>query len=721
MYGDRPLTPVMKLRHKTLLLISTTLIGLISILYIAASKILLTSFAQLEETDTRENVGRAVDAFTDDINKLNYTVRDWAEWDDTYKFVQDGNQTYRQTNLENATIARLNINLILYVSSAGKTVFGRGFNTQSNQFTFLPVRLQAELQTQKQRLLKHSDVKSNTIGILLLPEAPMIIASRPILTGDGTGPIQGTLVMGRYLDVGEVERLAELTHLSLTTYPLNGSPLPPDAMAAWQTLKYQSGTAKTQQRSPEPPMVVRPLDDERVAGYTLLKDIYGHPAVLVKVDIPREIHAQGQASLRYLLFSLIVVGLGFGATTQLLLEKFVLSRLAHLSHDVERIGAKRDLSMRLVEEGADEISSLAGEVNGMLAALQEAEEKYRSIFENASEGIFQITPDGYYLNANPALAKIYGYDSVAALLHTGISRYQLFVEPGRSTEFVELISTQGTIANFESQIYRPNKEVAWICENARAVKDSQDRLLYYEGTATDITVRRVVEEALRYQQAQADRLLLDILPAPIAERLKLEQSTIADSFAEVTVLFADIVGFTQLSSYTSPIDLVDLLNRIFSAFDKLAERHGLEKIKTIGDAYMVVGGLPLPQPDHAQAIAEMALDMQAAIGEFKTADGTRLSIRIGISTGPVVAGVIGIKKFIYDLWGDTVNIASRMESQGLPGHIQVTEVTYQSLRHTYRLEKRGTIEVKGKGEMATYFLIGKQEKVLESPVLSDLY
>ncbi len=188
----------------------------------------------------------------------------------------------------------------------------------------------------------------------------------------------------------------------------------------------------------------------------------------------------------------------------------------------------------------------------------------------------------------------------------------------------------------------------------------------------------------------------------------------------MTVLFADIVDFTQLSSHTSPIDLVNLLNRIFSNFDELAEEHGLEKIKTIGDAYMVGGGLSLPQPNHVQAIADMSLDMQAAIGKSKAADGNRLSMRIGINTGSVVAGIIGIKKFIYDLWGDTVNIASRMESQGVPGKIQVTEVTYQLLKHLYRFEKRGTIEVKGKGEMATYFLVGKQEKLPNSAIPSDV-
>jgi class 3 adenylate cyclase len=223
--------------------------------------------------------------------------------------------------------------------------------------------------------------------------------------------------------------------------------------------------------------------------------------------------------------------------------------------------------------------------------------------------------------------------------------------------------------------------------------------------------RKQAEEALLVEKEKSERLLRNILPSEIAFRLKHETDSIADHFADVTVLFADIVGFTKFSSCVSPIELVKLLNRIFSTFDLLAEKHGLEKIKTIGDAYMVVGGLPTPRADHVEAVAEMALDMQREIAQFNAEMGESFSIRIGINTGPVVAGVIGIKKFIYDLWGDTVNTASRMESHGIPGCIQVTQVTYERLRDNYLLEDRGVIQVKGKGEMNTYLLIDKKSTI----------
>ncbi len=212
-------------------------------------------------------------------------------------------------------------------------------------------------------------------------------------------------------------------------------------------------------------------------------------------------------------------------------------------------------------------------------------------------------------------------------------------------------------------------------------------------------------------QDRSERLLLNILPKPIADRLKRDPRTIADAFTEVTVLFADLVDFTKFSAGLSPEGLVAVLNDVFSAFDQLADRHGLEKIKTIGDAYMVVGGLPNPQPAHAEAVAEMALAMQDTLDKVCANRGCgQLFLRIGLNTGPVVAGVIGQKKFTYDLWGDTVNIASRMESQAMTGRIQVTQATYERLRARYVLEPRGTIDVKGKGPMTTYFLLGRDDE-----------
>ena len=341
--------------------------------------------------------------------------------------------------------------------------------------------------------------------------------------------------------------------------------------------------------------------------------------------------------------------------------------------------------------------------------LRIAQEKYHSIVENAMEGIFQSTPSGGYISANPALAKLYGYDSPEELMSDikNISQ-QLYVDAERRLEFVAAMEADNAVSGFESMVCRKDGRRIWVSENVRAVRDSKGEMLYYEGTVSDITERELAQEALKVQQEQSEKLLLNILPKPIAERLKAQQSTIADSFADVSVLFADIVGFTELSARMSPTELVKRLNVIFSHFDQLAENYGVEKIKTIGDAYMVVGGLPMPRDDHAEAIAQMALGMQAKIAKLCADTGEKLAIRVGINSGPVVAGVIGVSKFTYDLWGDTVNVAARMEATGFAGRIQVTDVTYELLKDKYLFERRGVIPVKGKGNMMTYWLLEKK-------------
>ncbi|MBD2258410.1 adenylate/guanylate cyclase domain-containing protein [Pseudanabaena sp. FACHB-2040] len=341
-------------------------------------------------------------------------------------------------------------------------------------------------------------------------------------------------------------------------------------------------------------------------------------------------------------------------------------------------------------------------------ALRAAETKYRSIFENSTAGIFKTTGNGTYISVNPALARMYGYDSPEEMMAivTNIDG-QIYAQPQRRDELTAYLKRYSKIQDAESEVYRKDGSPFWISEDIWAVCDEGGRFLYYEGIVHDISERRQMETELRQQRQQADRLLINILPYQIAQRLKVGTRTIAESFDQVSVLFADLVDFTAASSEMTPRALVKLLNEIFSIFDQLAVSHSLEKIKTLGDAYMVAGGLPTVRPDHTMAIARMALDMRDAIQHFQRPDGKPFQLRIGINTGPVVAGVIGRRKFAYDLWGDTVNIASRMEATGEPQRIQVTPGLYECLKDEFLLEKRGFVAVKGRGQMTTYWLIGR--------------
>ncbi|AFY72777.1 PAS domain S-box [Synechococcus sp. PCC 7502] len=238
--------------------------------------------------------------------------------------------------------------------------------------------------------------------------------------------------------------------------------------------------------------------------------------------------------------------------------------------------------------------------------------------------------------------------------------------------------------------------------------------IVWDGVIIDISQQKNMEiayelllESMEIDYRQSEELLQSIFPQEIAQHLKQTRKPIACAYDAVSVLFADIVGFTQVCSHFSASETVELLNHIFSNFDHLSNDYGLEKIKTIGDQYMVVSGMPNPRPDHAEIIADMALSMLTEITKFKNHLNQPMSLRIGINSGAVVAGVIGSNKFVYDIWGDAVNIASRMESHGEPQRIQVSEATYLQLKDRYTFEKRGEIPIKGKGNMTTYWLISK--------------
>ncbi|HAA31214.1 MAG TPA: histidine kinase [Cyanobacteria bacterium UBA8553] len=582
----------MNLRQKTLLLIGLTLTGLVGVLYASLSTIFGRSFTELEQRNAYKNIRRVQEAMFDELQTLRVTAADYAEWDDTYAFMEDMKGNYVQANLLDENFVRLRLNFFLLFNTRDEQVVGKGFNLKQEKATPIPKSFQKQL-APGSILLKHPNTASSISGLILLPEGSLLIASNPILTSKNTGPSRGSLVIGSYLNDQKIKDLAKRTHLSVSMYRVDDAQLPPDFQAMRSTLeKSQVESSRSTQTAEfitrQAPIKIQPLSADAIAGYTLLRDIYGKPAVLLRVDMPRDIYKQGQTSLFYLILSLLSVGIVFGGGTLLLLEKMVLSRLANLSTSVERIGTSSDLSMRVLVSGNDELTSLANTINSMLVALESSAKK------------------------------------------------------------------------------------------------------------------------LAAEREKAERLLLNVLPESIAKRLQYQQDTIADNFEEVTVLFADIVDFTKISGQISPTELVGLLNEIFSRFDRLVERYDLEKIKTIGDSYMVVGGLPLLRPDHAEAVAEFALDMQQEINEFNAKKSQVFRMRIGIHSGPVVAGVIGLKKFIYDLWGDTVNTASRMESHGIPGSIQVSSSTYERLQDKYLFQERGVIDVKGKGKMTTYLLMSRK-------------
>jgi len=350
----------MKLRKKAPIIIGVTFVVMIVFLYTTWRIVLLGSFTKLEEQNTRRNVERALSALSNELSTLDATGWDWAAWDDTYAFIEDANKDYIESNLVDETLTGLRTNLMLFINLSGQIIFGKGFDLDEEEEIPIPQSLQEHLSPDN-FLLRHPDTESSVTGILPLPEGPMLIGSWPILTSEDEGPIRGTLIMGRYLDEAKIKRLAKITHLSLTVRRFDDSQMPLDFQAVASSV------------SEETPILVRPLSEESIAGYALLKDIYGKPILILRADMPRDIYQQGQATIPYFIFSLLAISLVFGVGIMLLLEKEVLSPLADLSKTVSSIGESSDLSARVSVTGRNELSSLADEINGMLESLEQSQ------------------------------------------------------------------------------------------------------------------------------------------------------------------------------------------------------------------------------------------------------------------------------------------------------------------------------------------------------------
>jgi PAS domain S-box-containing protein len=484
----------MTLRRKTLLIIGVTLVGLIVILDASSQIILLGGFAELEEQSTRRDVERTLDALINDLAELNSKAGDWAAWDDTYAFIEDANDEYVKSNLVDETFIGLRLNLMLFINSSGRIVFGKAFDLKNQKERPVPESLQEHVSANG-LLLRHPDTGSSLTGMVLLPEGPMLLASRPILTSENKGPIRGTLIMGRYLDAAEIQRLTELTHLSLTVHRFDDAEMPPDLQAVQSSL------------SEEAPILVRPLNADSIAGYTLLRDIYGQPALLLRVDIPRTIYMQGQASLGYFILSLLAIGLVFGAVALLLLEKTVLSRLARLSADVRRVGASGDLSARVTMAGRDELSSLAGAINGMLETVEHSQQLLAKTFASLRDAVFIIDAGTTeILDCNPGASEIFGY-----------SRQEML---GRTTAFLHV--DQAALAKFRERLYPAVQEQGFLFlpefgmkrkdgrvfpteHSVTPLEDEQGKRVGWVSVVRDITERKRAEkvQAATYQISQA--------------------------------------------------------------------------------------------------------------------------------------------------------------------------------------------------------------------------
>lgn len=386
----------MTLRKKILILLGITLLILVLILYIISRAVLLKSYALLEEQNTSNQIKLVLKTLSEIISVQDSKTSDWANWDDTYDFIEKKKQEYIKKNLTDKAFSELKINLMLFIDHHGRVVHGKAFNLGNQREMTVPQGIQKYL-SRDSLILRNSDPASGYAGIVLLPEGPMIITSRPIMTSEGKEPVRGTLIFGRYLDDVEMQKMTEEGHYALSLHRIDEGQLPDDVTSVLPLLSKQDHVH------------VKPTGSDTVGAYAMLEDVEGNPALVLKLSFARDIYKKGQETVRYFIFLMVGAGLIFGIVVISILEKQVLSRLSRLSKQVREIGVSGDLSRQISLKGKDELSHLSDEMNRMLEELKKSGENYRNLFENANDLIQSVDAEGRFINVNKKWRTTLGY------------------------------------------------------------------------------------------------------------------------------------------------------------------------------------------------------------------------------------------------------------------------------------------------------------------------
>ncbi|MBE9030633.1 response regulator [filamentous cyanobacterium LEGE 11480] len=537
----------MTLRQRTLLIIGVAVVTLNAVLYLIASSLLLRNVQQAETEDTRKQLNGVVSVVNQSLAQFNRNFADWAIWDDAYEFVQNGDPKFIQSNLIEGQLKTNQINLIAFIQPSGRITFGTGFDLKTNQKTPVPADLLRRF-VPSDRLLQHSTLKSSISGVVPLSDGIMMIISRPILTSDNRGPIRGSLVVGRYLDQAEVQKLSKITRLKLDIQPIATAPLP-DRLESWRR-RDREATA------------IQVMNADTIAGYALFQDIYGQPALVIRTESDRKIYRQGQNTLRFLAGSMLGTGIVFGIATLFLLERLILSRLAKLSSEVEAI-SQDNLSSRVSAVGNDELAQVAVGMNRMLAnleayetsrqqavkALKQSERKFRNLFENSQVGIFRVRmDDSVILDANQQFIAMIGYASSLVIGQTRTT--ELYVDPNDRDYAREQLSQFGELHNFEAQVRKQDGSIFWGLCSARLDRE----LGYVDGVIADISHRKTVETELRrtVEAAEAANRAKSVFLSNMSHELRTPLNV--------------ILGFSQLllrsgSFNPQQTEYVDTINR----------------------------------------------------------------------------------------------------------------------------------------------------------------
>lgn len=471
----------MSLRRKTLAIIGLMLVGPIVILYIASQTILLTSYAQLEQQIITRNVQRAINTLNNSLNSLSANTSDYAFWDDSYQFVQDGNAEYVTSNLSDPAFVNLGLNLMVFANEEYEVVFEKAVDLETGEQINLPNGLEGYL-TADSQLFQHADENSSITGLLLLDDGPLLVASSPILTSEREGPSTGSLIFGQFLNDANLAALSEALQLPITISNAASNDLSEDFRKAAQAL------------SEDTAIIVQPLGDDRIAGYTQINDLTGAPILLLRVDQAREIYTQGQSTITLFMLLLIIGAILFSGGILLLLERAVLSPLAHLSADVGNISTSGNITARVSVTGTDELSRFGRDINTMLerlettqATLHESNQRLRAILSNAPILLWAVDSTGHFILMEGRDLVRLGLESKNIIGHSIFDLYQdesQFLSQARRALNGESFDAVLSIRGFTFDA------------SYTVVKDEDGQVLNMIGVATNITERIMAEEAL---------------------------------------------------------------------------------------------------------------------------------------------------------------------------------------------------------------------------------
>lgn len=608
----------MTLRKKTLIVIGLTLLLLIILFYAISRCTLLGRFAGLDTQNSRQNVERALCAVSEDIASLYSINYDWANWDETYAFIEDANTAYIERNLpENAYVYnQFRINLIIYVNSQGEIIYDRGYDLINKKETVVPESLKQQL-VPGNLLLSPPSSAGSRAGVILLPEGPLLIDSQPVDTSIGKGPARGYLIMGRYLDAEETRRLAGKLHFPLVLQRLDQVEESPEFKGVYPALLEQEQ------------VVVRQLNEETMVGYGLIKDLYGNPALILKVEMPRNIYQLGLASVNDFILPLLAFGLIFGFVVLFLMEKMVLSRLVALNTSVRGISVSSDLSTRLSIKGRDELSGLAIEVNKMLESLEqshrelyESKERYRTLTENTYDLISEIDTKGRYLYVSPNYKDVLGYEP-ADLLGKQVTDFIWQEDRAAVLDSLGKLLEHFDPGHLIYRVAAKNGEFCWLESTGKnySTADGENRIVF---VSRSIYERQHLEEMIRYQAFHdpvtglPNRMLFkDRLSLAIAHAKRYNQV--------LAVLYLDLDRFKQIND-TLGHDLGDKLLKCVAERLTVCVREEDTVARLGGDEFTLL----LPDIERGENAAVVAQKILEAIRQPFKIDGYELFITTSI-------------------------------------------------------------------------------------------